>query len=66
MLPIGKEDEKYFNWLVHLGYICKLIVTIQGYVGSLHNFVQSMIPSLIVHMASKMGPHFVCVDLQVD
>ena len=33
MLAIGKEDAKYFNWLVHLGYICKSIVTNQVYVG---------------------------------
>ena len=36
MLAIGKEDAKYFNWLVHLGYICKSIVTNQVYVGNLH------------------------------
>ena len=40
MLAIGiKEGAKYFNWLVHLGYICKSIVTNQVYVGTLHNFV---------------------------
>ena len=55
MLAIGKEDAKYFNWLVHLGYICKSIVTNQVYVGDLDNFVCiSLISSLIVHMASKM------------
>ena len=39
MLAIGKEDAKYFNCLVHLGYICKSIVTNQVYVGNLHNFM---------------------------
>ena len=36
MLAIG---AKYFVWLVHLGDICKSIVTNQVYVGNLHNFV---------------------------
>ena len=39
MLAIGKEDAKYLNWLVHLGYICKSIATNLVYVGNLHNFV---------------------------
>ena len=39
MLAIGKEDGKYFNMLVHLGYICKPIITNQVYVGNLDNFV---------------------------